>query len=195
MAKETRDFILETALDCFLQKGFKAVTMNELVQKTNLTKGAFYHYFASKELLFKEVVEKSVSLTLKVAFKTEGVSLRQFYRDYAEYFLASQPARAEKGNAVKWNYFNLIIDALNMFPDLAGGILASYRRQLKNWEEVVANAKKSGEINSSMTDTHIAKMFIHSSDGLSVSDLIFGEEDMKKSLLDLWDDFYGALKK
>jgi AcrR family transcriptional regulator len=195
MNRETKDFILEAAAGCFLQKGFKAVTMNELVQKTGLTKGAFYHYFASKELLFKAVIEKSVSLTLKVTFQTEGVSLRQFYHDYAEYFAASQPMRAEQGNGTKLNYFILIIDALNMFPDFADRIHESYRRQQKYWEDVIASAKATGEIGTTMTDEHIAKMFIHSSDGLSMSDLLFGDGDIKKSLLVLWDDFYGTLKK
>lgn len=53
---DLKEHILETAQKLFLQKGFKGVTMNELVEAAGLTKGAFYHYFKSKEQVFEEVV-------------------------------------------------------------------------------------------------------------------------------------------
>ena len=53
---ETKEFILKTSMLLFLQKSYKEVTMKEIVDKTGLSKGAFYHYFSSKEQLFKEIV-------------------------------------------------------------------------------------------------------------------------------------------
>ncbi|MDR0424755.1 MAG: TetR/AcrR family transcriptional regulator, partial [Clostridiales Family XIII bacterium] len=56
--KETKEHILSIAQNLFLKKGYKNVTMKELVEKSGFTKGAFYHYFESKESLFREVVER-----------------------------------------------------------------------------------------------------------------------------------------
>ena len=36
----------------FFKKGFKGVTMSELVEASGMSKGAFYHYFSGKEELY-----------------------------------------------------------------------------------------------------------------------------------------------
>ncbi len=41
----TREHILKVSLYLFLQKGFKEVTMREIVEKSEMSKGAIYHYF------------------------------------------------------------------------------------------------------------------------------------------------------
>lgn len=53
---DSKEQILKIALLLFLQKGFKGVTMNEIVKMSEFSKGAFYHYFSSKEEVFKEVI-------------------------------------------------------------------------------------------------------------------------------------------
>lgn len=41
--------LLESALDLFGAQGFHATSVQEIVERAGLTKGAFYHHFASKE--------------------------------------------------------------------------------------------------------------------------------------------------
>ncbi len=55
---DTRDKIMETAFISFLDKGFEGVSLNGIIKNTGMTKGAFYHYFSSKEVLLKEVMRK-----------------------------------------------------------------------------------------------------------------------------------------
>jgi TetR/AcrR family transcriptional repressor of nem operon len=50
---DTRDQILTTAFKLFFEKGYKEVTMSELVKETGLSKGAFYHYFLYSEFLLR----------------------------------------------------------------------------------------------------------------------------------------------
>jgi len=47
----TRAFILETAAEAFAERGFGATTLSQLIDRSGLTKGAFYFYFPSKEAL------------------------------------------------------------------------------------------------------------------------------------------------
>jgi len=49
--------ILATAFKLFFQKGYKSVTMSELVKESGMSKGAFYHYFNSKEDLYNHSME------------------------------------------------------------------------------------------------------------------------------------------
>ncbi len=53
----TKDKILQVALNLFLQKGYKEVSLKEIVDAVGLTKGAFYHYFTGKEQLFRQIVQ------------------------------------------------------------------------------------------------------------------------------------------
>lgn len=80
---ETRDLILSTSFKLFLQKSYKDVTMRELVAKTGLSKGAFYHYFASKEELFIEVVNTFFLTTpYKLYGELVNLSLYDFYHGF-----------------------------------------------------------------------------------------------------------------
>lgn len=47
--EETRRLLTEAALDLFAEKGFSRASMQEVVQRAGLTKGAFYHHFATKD--------------------------------------------------------------------------------------------------------------------------------------------------
>ena len=80
---DTKEHILRTAFCLFLQKSFKEVTMKEIVERTGLSKGAFYHYFASKERLFTEVMDTFIFQGVVVDYNAlNRNSLYEFYHDY-----------------------------------------------------------------------------------------------------------------
>ncbi|MGD8401904.1 MAG: TetR/AcrR family transcriptional regulator, partial [Bacillota bacterium] len=58
---DSKKHIIDVSFGLFLQKSFKEVTMQEIVAKTGMSKGAFYHYFESKEQLFLEVINHFTS--------------------------------------------------------------------------------------------------------------------------------------
>jgi TetR/AcrR family acrAB operon transcriptional repressor len=55
-AEQTRQKILKTALDLFVEKGYERATFEEVAARIGLTKGAVYWHFKSKPDLFTEVV-------------------------------------------------------------------------------------------------------------------------------------------
>lgn len=56
--ENTRDHILNTAFKLFSTRGFKEITMQDLVKASGLSKGAFYHYFKSKKEIYLQAMEK-----------------------------------------------------------------------------------------------------------------------------------------
>ena len=52
-----KDHILNVAFELFLTKGYK-VGINEIIEKSKTSKGAFYHHFKSKEQLFTEAIHQ-----------------------------------------------------------------------------------------------------------------------------------------
>jgi len=53
-AEKTKQRIFKTALELFQKKGFDQVTVDEIVKKSNSSKGAFYGHFDSKYGIFLE---------------------------------------------------------------------------------------------------------------------------------------------
>jgi AcrR family transcriptional regulator len=55
--KATIDNILKAAALCFNEKGYDKTDVDQICRKANLTKGAFYHHFSSKQELFLKMLE------------------------------------------------------------------------------------------------------------------------------------------
>lgn len=51
-----KERLLESAKELFSKKGYHETTVDEIVEKANLSKGAFYFYFKKKEDILKELV-------------------------------------------------------------------------------------------------------------------------------------------
>lgn len=59
-SKTTKNSILKAAAICFAEKGYDKTDVDEICRRANLTKGAFYHHFSSKQELFLNMLEQWV---------------------------------------------------------------------------------------------------------------------------------------
>lgn len=53
--QNSRDKLLDAATRLFHENGYQAVTVNDICEAAQLTKGAFYHHFDSKEELYQHL--------------------------------------------------------------------------------------------------------------------------------------------
>src|SRR5690606_10753126 len=61
-AVRTRDNILDAAQALILDHGYGATTVDAVVARAGITKGAFFHHFASKAQLARALVERYAEL-------------------------------------------------------------------------------------------------------------------------------------
>jgi AcrR family transcriptional regulator len=54
---ETRARLLDAAKDVFCERGFLEARVSDIAERAQLSHGSFYHYFESKEQVFREVAE------------------------------------------------------------------------------------------------------------------------------------------
>jgi len=199
---DSKELIIKVACKLFLQKSFKEVTMQELVKSTGLSKGAFYHYFESKEQLFLAVLDFFTSLMIHHYENYSMDSFYNFYHDYAneikkyskeyvEYLIGD-----ESEGQLSMNYFSMAFDALKLFPDFRARMVKEHKKELKIWIDVINSARKNGEIRSSMSDEEIAQLFIYSSDGFGMNMVMMGTrvEEMIAPFMNLWDKLYEQIK-
>ena len=198
----TREHILGVSFKLFLQKNFKEVTMKEIVEKTGISKGAFYHHFQSKEELFLEVLHNALGSVSTVFMKINKDSLYQFYHEYFDYYQKMSSLYlledSEEGiGSYDLNIFTLFFEGFKLFPDFQKNLHECMNIELNAWKEVIQNARAKGEIRSQMNDEHIAKMFIYSSDGIGMHNIILkgNSKSASDTLIDLWDSFYEDLKR
>ena len=195
----TRENIVNISFTLFVQKSYKEVTIKEIVEKAGVSQGAFFHYFKSKEQLFKEIVDNSFSSIMSIFYsRLSKDSLYLFYHDYINIFLDGIFVKSiiDEGEKFGINYFSLIFEALKIFPDFQEKLSQSQQVELDSWKEIISIARNKGEIKSVIEDEQIANIFIYSSDGIGMRCVLkkSSSEFMKSVLLSTWDSFYCSLK-
>jgi AcrR family transcriptional regulator len=196
--KNTKEHILKIALGLFLRKSFKEVTMNEIVKKTEMSKGAFYHYFESKEQLFLEILNSYFVGSMVLDYsKLSKDSLYQFSRDYISEITQRLQISEKKQNVSlsNVNFYFLIFDGAKRFPEFRKKMRETQEIEQKAWENIVGIARKKREIMSKMTDEQIAKLFIYVTDGVGIH-LIMDNKigQMMEEVSFLWGGLYDQLK-
>ena len=58
MAGDTKERILETALDLFAQSGYLGTSMSDIAKELGITKGALYKHYTSKQEILTSIVER-----------------------------------------------------------------------------------------------------------------------------------------
>lgn len=66
--EETVNLILDVATHLFVEKGYDATSLQDIINETNLSKGAIYHHFSSEifEAIFHRIGEENTSALVKV---------------------------------------------------------------------------------------------------------------------------------
>lgn len=56
-AEETRNLLISVARALFAERGYAATSIDEVIQRAGVAKGALYHHFTGKEALFRAVYD------------------------------------------------------------------------------------------------------------------------------------------
>lgn len=196
----TREHILKTSLLLFLQKSYRDVTMNEIVKKTGLSKGAFYHYFTSKEELFKEIAVDFFSMGAVNYSSFSKTSLEEFYRQYIDFINnslleISSLVAASGDKTVKFNFFLILFEVATRFPEFLKMESELHKNDVKEWGKIISVARNKGEIETTSTDEEIANLFLYCTDGVFPR---YVNNDTSKSykefLLNSYNTIYQNLK-
>jgi AcrR family transcriptional regulator len=176
--------------------------MQEIVREAGVSKGAFYHYFESKEKLFHEIIDHFFSAILEYDFiRLPSDTLLGFYQSYAGEvnarrfsFLKDEEGRGK--DFIDLNFFALLFDAFKLFPEFRGKMELFHQKEKLAWINAIQNARKTGEIESPLNDEQIAQIFLFTSDGLTMN-LTMESNTLKleERLLSLWDNFYATIKR
>ncbi len=87
MKEDTKEIILQTALELFAKKGFDACSMNDVAAAAKVNKATIYYYFSSKEKIYHAVLahilENFYARLLKAVSKEETAQKKLMAYIYA----------------------------------------------------------------------------------------------------------------
>ena len=148
---DTRNNILRTTLQLFLQKGYKDVSYQDLVKKTGLSKGAIYHYFESKEVLLIAVFEFLLESTPQPAME-EPLSLVKDQGSFMKLFIDSKVAQINGFKKImdikefKLNRLLFFIEAINENEQLKQTITELTKQEIAFLENCFTGLKNHGKL-------------------------------------------------
>ena len=142
-SKATKDSILRAAVECFQKKGYYTADIDDICKKANLTKGAFYYHFTSKQNLILELLGQWAN---KVAEKIdltdiESKDIREIISSIPEKF---SPVFEEADKQLPI-FLNLYIKAVSD-PDLKKIFIKSYKEILYFFTEIIKKGISNGSI-------------------------------------------------
>jgi len=85
-----RDLIIEMAMKEFSKYGYEKASLNNILKKSNLSKGTFYHYFKSKEELYMEIMSLLADMKYGILddlFKDKDILEKMDFFDALEYLI------------------------------------------------------------------------------------------------------------
>lgn len=156
---ETRLAILSVGVAALTEKGFSATGIDEILRKTDVPKGSFYHYFKSKEAFGAELIERYAtyfSSKLDRIFLDESLTPKQRIHAFFE--------DAEAGMK-RYNFSRGCLVG-NLGQEM-GALPASYRNLLiqvfEDWQNKTSvclkEAVEAGEISSTIDCDKVAEFF------------------------------------
>lgn len=120
--KPTRDKILAESRNLVLKKGFSGTSIDNILEKTGITKGAFFYHFKTKNILAKALIED---------FAKEDIS-------YMNDALAK--TKPLEGDALK-RLLQFVQEFIDMFTDLSepppGCLYATYLSETDQFDEEI----------------------------------------------------------
>ena len=152
-----RGEILEAAIACFAREGFHRTTMAEIVKESELSPGAIYNYFESKEEIIEAIAEerREVEQALIAAATKAGTVVEALRRLRDAFFgdLKTPKERLRRRLSIQ-----LWAEAQRN-PRILRLVRGSFEGPLRMLSEIISEAQRRGEI-SGKVDAEAAARFL-----------------------------------
>lgn len=155
-SKATKDSILQAASECFAADSYWKTDIDDICKKANLTKGAFYYHFSTKQDLFIELLNNWAGRF------TSKLDLSKFESDDMLKVLSSIPENFspifEEVNSQLPLFLNLYIKAMSD-PGLNKVVLGAYQQFLDFFKPLIKKGIANGSLKKVDPDAATKTMF------------------------------------
>ena len=184
-SENTQKLIVETSFEMFYEKGFNYTSIPDIMKKTKLTKGAFYHHFKNKLEIGKKVIEDILSKRIHNGFIAPLIKEKKRNIPELLHYVFTERIKSfsEKEKALGCPANNLINEI--------GCSIHDFREPLQNlmdgWYKVLVETIESGiernEIKKDVDPSSAATMLICSFEGTRGIRKIYDDDKLFENYL------------
>jgi len=165
-AERTKQFILETAVPLYNEKGISGVNIDDVLAATKLTKGCLYGHFENKDDLSEQVVELSlrkISDQMRLAVskgktaKAKVFAFLDFYKDPIQTHIPG-------GCPI----FNTAVEADDNYPAVKQKIAAIIRAGQEEITNILKEGIRTGEFSGKLNPAVFAFKMVAAVEGAVV---------------------------
>ncbi|MBL7932846.1 MAG: TetR/AcrR family transcriptional regulator [Bacteroidia bacterium] len=158
-AEKTRSYIIERAAPVFNKKGYAGTSMADIMEVTNLTKGAIYGNFENKDEVASEVFQfnmKSLYGRMKIFMQDKHGAVAQL-QGITDYYRTSWKGVFERGGCPLQN---ASVEADDNLSFLKKEVQASVRNWARSIELIIKGGQTEGVVHKQIDASEYAYMII-----------------------------------
>jgi AcrR family transcriptional regulator len=186
-SEATRRKILDAAVEVFAEVGFAAADRGTIIERTGMTKGAFYHHFDSMEALAAAIIEEGAKLVV-----TELGAMSDSFSPALENILHGTFTNADlfATNNVVRTAEQLTL-AFGKFNDSA---FTAYEAWIESIAGEAKRAIAEGDIRSELDPQVVSESIIAATFGARIlGQTTTGSKDLVRRLTQMWELLFPAI--
>jgi len=147
----TKEKLLKVAIDLFSKKGFDGTTVDEIVNAAKVNKRMVYHYFGSKEAIYREVLKEVFKRLQNVELETihPKDSIEKTVEDLVRAYFAFLAANPDFVNLLLWENLG---KGRHLQPEL---VALSKAPILNLLNKVLKEGARLGQIRKGLDSNHL----------------------------------------
>lgn len=162
----TKQLIIDAAFSLFYEFGFKTTSIDKIMKKTTMSKGAFYHHYKNKKELGLEVislkVQKRVVDGMIKPLNEEGDAFQLLERVFTDR-LKKFPFYDKQHGCPMNNLINEIGDDESAYQNALKSIVEKWKAAL---EQLIERGKAEKSIKSTISSSAVAVYLISAFEGI-----------------------------
>lgn len=191
MAARNREQLIHIAARLFLSKGFKYTSIEDVVERSGVSRSNLYYHFSSKEELLHAVVDfwgNRYESALEISLSQRELSAQQRIESFIELLLAEIAARGNKGTCpFVAMYQQSSVEAKEVHQRIA----QFFRCLHQLIAQLLGQGMEAGEFRASISATQGATLFVSSLEG----GLVLAETMADISIVRTTSDAFFAMLK
>ncbi|EPR73563.1 Transcriptional regulator, TetR family [Winogradskyella psychrotolerans RS-3] len=162
----TKELILNESFKLFYKNGFKTTSVDKIMKATNLTKGAFYHHYKSKQELGVEIISTKIKQRVYegmiAPLYQEGNVLKLLETTFSDRVKSFSHYEKQHGCPMN-NFINEIADEEKAYQMALKCIIEEWKSALIN---LLERGKSENSINNEISSKAVAIYLISAFEGV-----------------------------
>jgi AcrR family transcriptional regulator len=187
----TKEKILEEATRLFAKKGYYATSIHDISLASEVTKGALYHHFDSKEKIFFAVLNRIRTIWEKKVLRSlddTGNSV-----DLLKALLQRQTALLKENDSICLALNFMMMEMEDQDLNLVAAIKDIYNEFAEYISHIISNGQIKGEIRKDIDPERVSYVFVGFIKGVGCSQSLYSKKTL--GITDLMGDLGKILLK